>query len=236
MPRSYFQFKEFRINQDRCAMKVTTDACILGAWSQFPSHGNFIDIGTGTGLLALLLAQRSNGLIDAIELDENSFLQAKENVAASKWSARIGVIYGDVKKILPEKKYDFIICNPPFFASQLKSSSHKKNIARHDVSLNSTELLSVVKNLLRHPEGNFAVLLPYNQSEDFIAAAANEKIFLHQKLLIRDQAEKKIIRCVMNFAWISSSVIKTETLSIKDANGNYTKGFIKLMKPFYLYL
>ena len=105
MSNSFFQFKQFRIEQDRCAMKVTTDACVLGAWSPLPMTGNFLDIGTGTGLLALMLAQRSEGVIDAIELDEESFLQAKENIEASRWKDRIHLIHADIKDFLPGKKY-----------------------------------------------------------------------------------------------------------------------------------
>src|SRR2546421_11557996 len=122
MSNSFFQFKQFRIDQDRCAMKVTTDACILSAWAPIPPAGNFLDIGTGTGLLALMMAQRSAGIIDAIELHEESFLRAKENVEASRWRDRIHIIHSDAKLFRPNKKYDFIICNPPFFQNQLKTS------------------------------------------------------------------------------------------------------------------
>ncbi|HYV92615.1 MAG TPA: methyltransferase [Chitinophagales bacterium] len=217
-------------------MKVTTDACILGAWSPIPMKGNFLDIGTGTGLLALMLAQRSGGVIDAIELDEESFLQAKENIKASPWKDRVHVIHADVKRFSAGKKYDFIICNPPFFENQLKSSSPQKNIARHDTSLKAADLLSAVKKILKNPEGKFAVLLPFSKSEEFISAAMRHEFFVHQKLLISDQPEREVIRCVMVFGSFPSPEIKPETLFIKDHQGNFTKQFMELLGNFYLHL
>jgi tRNA1Val (adenine37-N6)-methyltransferase len=236
VPNSYFQFKKFRIEQDRCAMKVTTDACILGSWVPIPNQGNFLDIGTGTGLLCLMLAQRSKGEIDAVELDQESFDQAKENVERSSWSKRISIIHSDIRNFQPGKKYDFIICNPPFFQEQLKSSMSKKNIARHDETLNVSTLLQSVERLLIRPDGKLAVLFPFNQLDGFISAAGKSGLFLYQKLLICDHWQKEVTRCVMVFGCLPSSEIKTETLLIKDDLGNYTSQFIELLKDFYLHL
>lgn len=217
-------------------MKVTTDACILGSWAPIPTAGNFLDIGTGTGLLSLMLAQRSNGEIDAVELDHDSFHQANENVGRSPWSKRIRVIHMDIKDFRPDKKYDFIICNPPFFEEQLKSPSPKKNIARHDETLTAATLLKSIKRLLIDPHGKLAVLFPFNRIDDFISAAGEKGLFLHQKLLIRDQRQQEVNRCVMVFGCFPVSEIKTETLVINDDSGKYTPGFVELLKDFYLYL
>ena len=217
-------------------MKVTTDACILGSWVPVPAEGNFLDIGTGTGLLALMLAQRSNGKIDAVELDRESFDQARKNAGRSPWSERIRMIHSDISDFQPGKKYDFIICNPPFFEEQLKSPSPKRNIARHDETLNVATLLTVIKKLLIRGNGKLAVLFPFNQSDYFISTAAKKGLFLHQKLLIRDNLKKEVTRCVMIFGWVPASEIKTESLLINDDSGKYTPEFVELLKDFYLHL
>lgn len=217
-------------------MKVTTDACILGSWVPIPATGNFLDIGTGTGLLCLMLAQRSNGEIDAVEIDEESFQQAKENVRRSPWFQRVRVIHSDIRRFQTEKKYNFIICNPPFFEEHLKSPSLKKNIARHDAALNAMTLLNSAERLLIRPNGRLGVLFPFDQSGDFLSAAEKKELFLHQKLLIRDHRQKESTRCVMVFGYQPTSEIQTETLIIKDDSGNYTPQFVELLKDFYLHL
>src|SRR5262249_33933395 len=134
MPNSYFQFKEFTVYQERCVMKVTTDACVFGAWvaQDVTDVQNVLDIGTGTGLLPLMLAQRHPSItIDAIEIDKESFEQAKENVAISPFAEHIQVINDDAKAFSSWKKYDLVISNPPFYEKELASSDHKKNIAHH---------------------------------------------------------------------------------------------------------
>ncbi|MEP7128610.1 MAG: methyltransferase, partial [Chitinophagales bacterium] len=135
MSNTYFQFKQFRIDQDQSAMKVATDACILGAATPAPADGAILDIGTGTGLLSLMIAQKCSGRIDAVELDEGSFHQATSNVQNSLWKDRINVIHSDVRTFHPNKKYDLIICNPPFFENHFKSPFLQKNKAKHAVQL-----------------------------------------------------------------------------------------------------
>jgi tRNA1Val (adenine37-N6)-methyltransferase len=218
-------------------MKVTTDACLLGAWAPVPSAGKFLDIGTGTGLLALMMAQRSQGIIDAIEVEEDSYDQAKENIEESRFSERITVIQADVMDYARAYNgpcYDFIICNPPFFERQLPAASPKTNIARHDVRLNAGQLLSAVKNLLKPHEGKFSVLLPFRQAKDFVSSAQTENLFLWEELLIRSKPRKAVIRCVMIFRPSPSQKIKSESLCIKDDEGHHTEMFSNLMRDFYL--
>ncbi|MEO5675451.1 MAG: methyltransferase [Chitinophagales bacterium] len=218
-------------------MKVTTDACLLGAWAPVPSAGRFLDIGTGTGLLPLMMAQRSQGIIDAIEVEEDSCAQARENIEESKFRDRITLILADVMDYATQYNglcYDFIICNPPFFQRQLPAASAKTNIARHDVRLNAGQLLSAVKNLLKPQEGKFSVLLPFRQAKEFISSAQKENLFLWEELLIRSKPRKAVIRCVMIFRPSPTQKIKSESLSIKDDEGNHTEIFSSLMRDFYL--
>ena len=155
-------------------MKVCTDACLFGAYVadqvKTKAANNILDIGTGTGLLSLMLAQRVPALIDAVEIDEAAYQQAKENFEQSPWKERLFAFNTDVTKFETEKKYDCIISNPPFFENDLKSNDSNKNNAKHDTSLSLDKLLQVVKKLL-NDDGIFAVLLPYHRVEYFIATA-----------------------------------------------------------------
>ena len=143
MRYSYFRFKQFVIHQERSSMKVCTDSCILGAWTavQLKNVKTILDIGTGTGLLPLMLAQKSESIIDAIESDRESAGQARENVQLTPWSDRIHIIEGDVREFIGEDRYDWIITNPPFFESDLRSPERKKNEAKHDESLTLGQLI-----------------------------------------------------------------------------------------------
>src|SRR5258705_6346666 len=151
MANSYFKFKQFTIHQDRCAMKVTTDACLFGAWVAIEAgileseDGSILDIGAGTGLLSLMLAQKTNVSIDSVEIDEAAAKQARENADASPWKERIFVMPGDAKYMAYTlcKNFDIIISNPPFYENELASPDHHKNIAHHDGGLLLDELLQV---------------------------------------------------------------------------------------------
>ncbi|HTQ64175.1 MAG TPA: methyltransferase [Puia sp.] len=237
MPNNYFQFKQFIIQQDQCAMKVCTDACILGAWfaEKIPSSSSVLDIGSGTGLLMLMLAQKNKSEIDGIELDLPSFKQLKENIDASKWKENLKAFPGDVRTFSFPVKYDFIIVNPPFFEGGLISSSDKKNIARHSLELTLEELIRVIKKNI-HPSGSFGILLPFHRADKFEKLALENNFCLHEKLLIRQTPGHSFFRSIMHFSQNKMNpVIKTE-LSIQDKNGDYTKEFVELMKDYYLYL
>src|ERR1700761_5782803 len=185
---SYFQFKQFRIAQDRCAMKVSTDACIQGAWTPVDNEvKEILDIGAGTGLLALMLAQRAPGdHIDAIELDVDAAQQAAENVAASPWAASVQVIQGDVTQYLFNKKYELIICNPPFFNNSLLSDSDSKNMARHTGALNYEQLFSAIENNMA-AKSVASVMLPVPEHELWEALLNKHGWSVQKKLLVQSK-------------------------------------------------
>ena len=192
-------------------MKVCTDSCILGAWSVHHLHGakKILDIGAGTGLLSLMLAQKSESRIDAIELDPESAAQALENITASSWSARIRMLEGNVLHYPLPADYDFIITNPPFFESDLRSPMEKKNKAKHDESLTLDELIVVIRNQLKIT-GTFSILLPFHRNDYFEKLATANGFFLCEKLTVRQTPAHQPFRSICLF-----SLKKPETTDFK---------------------
>ncbi len=234
MPNPYFRFKQFTIQQDRCIMKVCTDSCILGAWTVRRLSGatRILDIGTGTGLLPLMLAQKSAADIDTIESDRGSAGQAKENILQSPWSDRIRVIEGDVRKHIFQSKYDFIISNPPFYESDLRSPETKRNNAMHGESLTLDELLFVIQSSLNE-NGAFSVLLPFTRTNYFEGLALAGGFFLREKLIIRQTPKHVPFRSICLYKRQSPEKILMDELTIKEKDGNYSAGFSELMNEYY---
>ena len=234
----FFQFKEFIIKQDKTAMKVTTDACLFGAWAaaclKEAVIGSILDIGTGTGLLSLMLAQKVDATFDAVEIDEQAADQATENFAESVWKDRLTVHHMDVTEFDRSRRYDFIISNPPFFEGDLLSSDKKKNAAKHDASLTLKQLLQTVGQHLK-PDGFFAILLPHHRTGDLTAFAEKANLYLAQQTLVKQTPTHEFFRTMSLFGKKTSSVINAEII-IKGEDGNYTEAFISLLKPYYLYL
>lgn len=237
MPNTYFQFKDFRIEQDKCSMKVCTDACVFGAWisDQKLKNDNCLDIGTGTGLLALMYAQKNDkAAIDAIEIDAETYRQAKQNFLNSKWHERLQVLNADIKNFIPKEKYDLIISNPPFYEDDLLSVENRKNVAKHAASLSFRELILCSKNLLKE-DGHFAVLIPFSRLDYLIALAEENKFFLKEKFLIKQTPNHNFFRAILLFS-DKESKIKNSELIIKEENGKDTNEFIELLKDYYLNL
>ena len=237
MSNTYFQFKEFIVHQDQCAMKVCTDACILGAWfaEKIPSNSMVLDIGSGTGLLMLMLAQKNKSEIDGIEVDLPSFKQLKENISKSKWKDSLHAFPGDVRSFSFATKYDFIIVNPPFYEGDLVSSSEEKNIARHSRELTLEKLIEVIDNNLS-AAGSFGILLPYHRALWFEAVALENNFYAHEKLHIRQTPAHHFFRSIMHFSRNKVNSGVTVELTIQDRKGEYTEEFVELLKDYYLYL
>jgi tRNA1Val (adenine37-N6)-methyltransferase len=235
MPNSYFRFKQFTIQQDRSAMKVCTDSCMLGAWTALrlqDGDNNILDVGTGTGLLALMLAQKSEATIDAIESDPDASAQAAENIISSPWANRIHEYKGDVRHYPFQSDYDFIITNPPFYESDLRSPEPTKNKAKHDLSLTLEELIKVIHSRLR-ANGRFSILLPYHRVDYFEKLAAVNDFFLIEKLTIKQTPKHDPFRSICLFGFQKQLKIIEEDWQIKDEAGKYSPEFIELMKDYY---
>lgn len=215
-------------------MKVCTDACILGAWANASQATTLLDIGTGTGLLSLMMAQRYPLLkIEAIEIDESAAKQAKENFYNSPWNDRLTIIEGDVKQfsLSANKKYEHIICNPPFYNDHLKPDDKANAVARHSEQLTLEELAEAVCKLLLL-QGKFSVLLPPDEMKQLETILLSKKLFLNSQLFIKDRMELPVIRVVGEFSFNTSSTA-TETLIIKENEQDYTKEFKKLLSDYY---
>jgi len=235
MSNTYFRFKQFIIHQDKCGMKVSTDACIQGAWTPILPHvKRALDIGTGTGLLSLMLAQRNSDIhIDTIELDEAAALQAKENIAASPWADRINVIQGDVRTYSFTAPYDMIICNPPFFHKSLQSDDEARNNARHTTQLTHDELIILFGKLLEQ-DGYAAVLLPALNHEVFEKSLKINRFDIFNKLFIIPKAGNEPNRVVIMCSKAGLQECELHHLPIRTAENAYNQHFISLLEPFYL--
>jgi tRNA1Val (adenine37-N6)-methyltransferase len=238
LPNNYFQFKQFTIHQDKCAMKVCTDACLFGAFVaneiQHKTINHMLDIGAGTGLLSLMLAQKTSAAIDAVEIETGAYEQAGENIAQSQWKEKISIHHSEITNFNPGYQYDCIISNPPFFEDDLPAADKKKNAAKHDATLTLQELLSNTNRLL-NAAGFFAVLLPYHRIEYFIQESLKMNFHLTNKLLVNQTPAHNFFRGILIFSRKESNIITAE-ISIKNAAGNYTGEFINLLKDYYLYL
>jgi len=240
MANQYFQFKQFTVQQDACAMKVTTDACLFGAWVANRINGldlkgkHFLDIGTGTGLLSLMVAQQTDASIDAVEIETAAANQAQENFEQSPWNNKLFLHNSSIQTFIPQHKYDFIFTNPPFFFNDLKSKNHARNIALHDSFLNLDDLLQSIENQI-NKNSYFAVLLPENRVEEFIFIATQYSFYLNEIMQVKQTENHKYFRSMLLFSnQINDSVLKNK-ITIKIDN-QYTKEFIELLKAYYLYL
>lgn len=222
-------------------MKVTTDACIQGAWTPLqPTDVNVLDIGTGTGLLSLMLAQRNSTIkIDAIELDPEAAIQATQNCAESPWHQRIHPLLKDIRQYTPLHRYNLIICNPPFFAQSLLGPTHSRNLARHDVALTSQQLLLTAASLIAF-DGRVSLLLPYTEYLSWRKTAIQCGLNEIECLNIRHRPSSPIKRIVtiLTPTPISTPITIpiTTDLIIQNNTGEYTNDFKKLLADFYLNL
>ncbi len=219
-------------------MKVTSDACLFGAWvAEKLKVGNVLDIGCGTGLLSLMLAQKCNVEIDAIEIDDEATAQAIENTAACSFKNSIQIFNTDIRDFHSEKKYDVIISNPPFYSTELKSSSAKKNVAHHSDNLSMEELLDAIKKNLSG-DGVFFLLLPFKRDEEIRNMLHEKEMTIVQITLVRQSIMHDYFR-LMLMGKIDNNIpeeITFDEISIKDEREQYTEEFVRLLENYYLYL
>jgi tRNA1Val (adenine37-N6)-methyltransferase len=217
-------------------MKVCTDACLFGAWIAGKSGRweikNVLDIGTGTGLLSLMLAQKNAARIDAIELDEPAAEQAAGNFELSPWKERLQVICGDARSVHLGRKYDLIISNPPFFDNDLKSIDAQRNMALHSQELSLPELLSVIKTHLAE-NGRFAVLLSWHRKDTFEKLAIAEGFYLQEEISVKQTPAHAYFRTMLLFGSAEADSTQYNSLTIRERE-QYTSGFIDLLKDYYL--
>ncbi len=231
-----FQFKQFTIQQDKTAMKVGTDGVLLGAWVTI-SDATFsvLDIGAGTGLIALMLAQRSNAeLIDAIELSDSAYEQSVENFESSDWGDRLFCYHASLQEFTDEieDSYDLIISNPPFYTSTYKELPKERAMARHTESLSYSELLESTAKLLSE-NGSCAFIIPFEEVTNFISLAKENKLFLNRITNVKGTGNSVIKRSLVQFSFFEKPIEKTE-LVIEIERHKYTSEYIELTKDFYL--
>ncbi|GAB4228857.1 MAG: methyltransferase [Ekhidna sp.] len=237
MPNSYFQFKEFRVEQQHAGMKVTTDGCLFGGWvadeiRQSKEPKRILDIGAGTGLLSLMLAQvTTNTEITAVEINEVVFNEAKYNCAQSPWSHRLQCVHTPIQK-LKDVAYDLIICNPPFFKDSQQGMSSDKNQAVHSNDLSAQDLLNQALRLL-DKDGSLYLLYPEREMNAFIQAAAKAGLYPIHQVFVRNQKDQQVFRMMTRFGLIETEM-ETSELIIRNIDRKYTPESWELLKDYYL--
>ncbi len=238
MPSSTFTFKEFKIKQDRCAMKVGTDGVLLGAWTPVENNINSIlDIGTGTGLISLQLAQRSEAeTIDALEIETDAFEQAVENFENSDWGDRLFCYHASLQEFVEEidEKYDLIVSNPPFYNDTYRKLDQKRAMARHTEQLTFEDLLSGIKSLLAD-HGTAAVIIPYKEENQFLRSARNKHLFPKKISRYSGHRDAEIKRSLIQLSH-NEEVTTEESFFLEHSRHDYSDHYKNLVKDFYLKL
>jgi tRNA1Val (adenine37-N6)-methyltransferase len=232
-----FQFKQFSVQQDKCAMKIGTDGVLLGAWCPIDNNPNSIlDIGAGTGILSLMLAQRTNAeQIDALEIDEEAFEQATDNFENSPWSDKLFCFHAGLDEFVeePEDEYDLIVSNPPFFSEDVKTNNESRDLARFQEAMPFEDLVEAA-DLLLSENGIFAVIIPYKEEERFIDLCAEMELFPVKVTRVKGSHTTPIVRSLLAFKRYELSVLEADELVIEINRHEYTDDYINLTKNFYL--
>jgi tRNA1Val (adenine37-N6)-methyltransferase len=232
---NYFQFKQFKIIQEKSAMKVGTDGVLLGAWANVENAKNILDIGTGTGLIAIMLAQRCKAQITAVEIEKDAAREAIQNIANSSWKKLIEVENISFQEFVQNtsRKYDLIVSNPPFFVNSWKKKTVAATIARHTDTLSFAELIDGVVKLLKS-EGRFSVVLPLDASDEFIRKANSRGLHLNIQTLVKPKSNKAANRCLLTFSNIEHPLTKDELIIHNNEETDYSSAYKSLTKDFYL--
>ena len=232
MSNQYFDFKQFRIEQDKCSMKVGTDGVLLGSWFALEPGMSVLDIGTGTGLVALMAAQRGAGRVTAVEIDPDAAAQATQNVKKSPWVGFINVVNADIADYTPQYKFDRIVCNPPYFRDSLRCPDAGRNTARHNDSLNFETLARCSAGMLS-PDGLLCLVLPFDSVDLFVKCAAGQGLDLCRRTDVVTAPGKTPKRSLVSFSKLCTP-FEGNVLSICDSNGNESPEYVEFVRNFYL--
>lgn len=229
----YFHFKQFTIHQEKTAMKVGTDGVLLGAWADLKDSRFILDIGTGTGLIALMAAQRQmSAEIDAVEINKDAYEQAVQNVNISPWSSRIHLYPISLFDFQPGHSYDHILCNPPFFLQSTPAPDRNRTIARHCKELEHTDLLAFARRFLTE-KGKLGLILPVKEAEELIRKAENYTLFLTRLLQVHPTPSKAVKRYLMEFSR-QNAPLQHRKLIVEYERHHYSKEYQELTRDFYL--
>lgn len=234
---SKFQFKRFSLEQDRTAMKIGTDGVLLGAWTPIENNPfSILDIGTGTGIIALMLAQRSSAeQIDALEIDEEAYEQATDNFENSPWNDRLFCFHAALDEFVeePEDEYDLIVSNPPFYSEDYKSENEQRDLARFQDAMPFEDLIEAAALLLSE-NGNFSVIIPFKEESTFLAIAKEQELYPLKITRVKGTPTSEIKRSLLAFSRNITPNFPIDELIIETARHNYTSEYIVLTKDFYL--
>ena len=231
--KKVFRFKEFSVHHDECAMKVGTDAVLLATWTNIAGARSILDIGTGSGVIALILAQRSNPevKIDAVEIAEKDATQARQNFNSSPWTNRLRVHHTPIQSFLPEYHYDHIISNPPFFTNSYRPPGEGRSGARHTQSLSHDTLINTVLKLLT-PAGSFDIILPYTEGNAFLKIAGSAGLFCQRKTIVYAREMKPVERQLLSFSQERRELVIDDL--VMHVSDGHSEAYKDLTRDFYL--
>lgn len=241
MSNSYFRFRQFTIHQSHTAMKVSTDACLFGAFIAHELHSlipavdqdsHVLDIGSGTGLLTLMLAQQHVCRFDMVEIEQAAFEEGRTNVDGSPWSTQITCHHANLLDFVPKHSYRIIVCNPPFHAGQLQAPQAQRNLARHETALTLAQILDfAVCNL--DADGHLFLLLPAGREDDVQDESSKRNLFLNKKVMVRHSPAHPVSRIIWLWSRQHPEAI-LEQISIREPDGAYSAAFSYLLGEYYL--
>jgi tRNA1Val (adenine37-N6)-methyltransferase len=236
MANKYFEFKQFKIIQEQSAMKVGTDGVLLGAWANCSNKTNILDIGAGTGLIALMLAQRnSTANIDTVEIDKKSYNEALFNIKNTNWKNRVSAFHTSFQDYIKttNKKYDLIVSNPPFFSNSTKADSTERSTARHNDSLSVAELFDGVGKILTD-DGKFCVIIPADSHDKFLSEGMKNGLYCHNKIWVKPTPNISPKRILIEFNREKNKCKKNTIVIESNGRHQYSQEYIDLTKEFYL--
>ena len=230
----WFEFKKFRIEQKETPMKVGTDGVLLGAWTPVENTFRILDVGTGTGLIALMLAQRCEAFIDAVEINEKAFREAGYNFSQSIWKERLRIFHEDFQNFSSNQdhQYDLVVTNPPFFVNSLKTSDRHLAVAKHDINLTYAQLISKSVKLLKS-NGRLSLIVPFENLDTVRESARLAGFYLKTRLDVITKAGNSPIRVLLEFSLIPVFPEK-EQIILKEETGEFSENFKKLTSSYYL--